>query len=141
MASALVRERPACARSRTACPISVGTSVITPTLAPLAARVSNPPAASPAGFKKNFAPTTVRIESSAACGIAASAAAPSLTSVLSPWSIASFWRSRFEPKNKGNPAAKPPTAAPTRAPGMAPTPKKAEPAAAPAAAPAATAPI
>ena len=136
MASASAIGSPACARSSTACPISVGTSTIAPAVAPFLARVSSPPATSAPLPTKNLAPNTVKIESNAACGIAVSAAAPSLISVRIPRSIASFWRSRFEPKNNGNAAKPAPIAAPITEPGIAPTPPNPAPIAAPAAPPA-----
>ena len=92
IASSLVNDNPAWARSITCCPISVGTSAAAPLTDPLPILVNIPPVFI-AGVAKN-PPTNKRstIPSAAACGIADKNAAPSLTSVLIPCSIASFCR-------------------------------------------------
>ena len=85
MASSLVRGKPACARSRTCCPNSVGASTTAPAAAPLTPRVNIPPPPTARLVRPSF-PTNKRprIASSVACGIAVSAAAPSSISVRSP---------------------------------------------------------
>ena len=98
IASSLVRGSPACARSRTCCPSSVGASITAPAAVPLTPRVNMPPPPT-ARLVRPSLPTNKRprMASSVACGIAVNAAAPSSTSVLNPWSMASFCRSRFMP--------------------------------------------
>ena len=65
MASSSARGSPACIRSRTCCPISVGTSTAAPAPAPVAARVSRPPPISAAGLAINLAPRAVMMASRA----------------------------------------------------------------------------
>ena len=98
IASSLVKGSPACARSRTCCPSSVGASTTAPAAVPLTPRVNIPPPPT-ARLVRPSLPTNKRprMASSVACGIAVNAAAPSSTSVLSPRSMASFCRSRFIP--------------------------------------------